>query len=84
LDEFKKHKIQYVRLPVTDTQDKNEGSWKQLSKLKSILVDHLERKTNSPIIILSSTKSNLEKVSRKLIGYIKQEIAQVKFEHVID
>ncbi|GKM44566.1 hypothetical protein [Klebsiella variicola] len=84
LDEFKKNKIQYVRLPVTDTQDKNEGSWKQLSKLKSILVDHLERKTNSPIIILSSTKSNLEKVSKKLIGYIKQEIAQVKFEHVID
>ncbi|CQJ13992.1 hypothetical protein WFK62_01460 [Yersinia enterocolitica] len=84
LDEFKKHEIQYLRLPIIDTPDKHEASWKQLSKLKSILVNHLERKTNSPIIILSSTKSNLEKVSKKLIGYIKQEVVQVKFEHVID
>ncbi|MFJ5371913.1 hypothetical protein ACIPTP_05130 [Pectobacterium versatile] len=84
LDEFRKHGIQYYRLPILDTSDKNEASWEQLSKLKTILVNHLDRKTNSPIVILSSTNSNLNKVSSKLIGYIKQEVTTVKFEHVVN
>ena len=84
LDEFKKNEIQYLRLPIIDTQSKHKVLWSQLSKLKFIINKHLERKTNSPIVILSSTKSNLEEVSEKLIGYIKQEVVQVKFEHVID
>ncbi|MFD3247743.1 hypothetical protein [Rahnella aquatilis] len=84
LDEFKKHGIQYQRLPIVDTSDNSTSSWEQLSKLKSILVKHLDKKTNSPIIILSSTKSNLDKVSKKLIGYIKQEVNQVAFEQIAD
>ncbi|MFN3070919.1 hypothetical protein ACKWMY_22805 [Serratia sp. J2] len=82
LDQFRKHGIQYHRLPILDVSDKNESSWEQFSKLKNILINHLDRKTNSPIIILSSTISNLDKVSNRLIGYIKQEVAQVTFEQL--
>ena len=84
LDEFKKHGIQYQRLPISLSSDNKEESWEQLSKLKIILEKHLEKKTNSPIVVLSSTSSNLNKVSDKLIGYIKQEVNQVTFEHVTD
>jgi|GEM_PF-6511144 len=82
LNKFRKHGIQYHRLPIFDVADKNESSWEQLSKLKNILTKHLDRKTNSPIIILSSTISNLDKVSDRLIGYIKQEVSQVTFEQI--
>ncbi|MBN3051724.1 hypothetical protein F9U38_21780 [Pectobacterium versatile] len=82
LDEFKKNGIQYQRLPISFTSKNKENVWEQLSKLKIILDKHLEKKTNSPIVILSSTSSNLNRVSDKLIGYIKQEVNQVTFEHI--
>lgn len=84
LNEFKKQGIQYYRLPISGVSEKNESSWGALTKLKGILDNHLDRKTNSPIIILSSTTSNLDKISEKLIGYIKQEVSQVKFEKITE
>lgn len=84
LDEFRKNGIHYCRLPILDEFNKNESSWAQLRKLKSIVNNHIEKKTNSPIIVLSSTKSNLNRVSNKMVGYIKQEITNITFENIED
>ncbi|MBO2631622.1 hypothetical protein [Shewanella algae] len=82
LNNFKKYGIHYYRLPNLDSFDNTKPSWNQWINLKNIVTNHVLHKTNSPIIVLSSTKFSLTKISRKMIGYVEQEITNVTYEEL--
>ncbi|HEM6864076.1 TPA: hypothetical protein U2I29_000505 [Providencia rettgeri] len=84
MTEFEKQGIQYCRLPIVNSTERNISPWEQLNNLKEILDQYLEKRTNAPIMVLSSTKYKLDKISEKLIGFIQQEITDVKFEKITE
>ena len=80
--DFKKRKIQYSRVPISLEGDA-DVAWKQLSDLKAHLKAHLQPSTNAPIFLLASTRSNLDLLSARVMGYISQEISGTKFEELV-
>ena len=81
LAEFGRRGIEYNQVPL-QCLEPGEPLWEQLDSLKSILTLHLQRNTDAPIFVLSSTNYTLDKISRWLKGYISQEVADARFEAI--
>ncbi len=81
LEEFHRREINYSRIPI-QSSNMDDRAWSQLGALKSLLASHLEKKTNAPVFILSSTRKNLNRVSDKLKGYILQEVSDARFKEI--
>lgn len=81
LDEFQRRGISYNRIPLQSTRDR-DGLWSHFALLKSLFSDYLERRTTAPVFVLSSTRQKSERVSQSLLGYIAQEISEVRLEKI--
>lgn len=82
LAEFERRGIHYQRLPI-HFSEVDECTWQRYDTLKSILLSYIERKTSAPILVLSSTRTNVDKISEKIKGYVNQEIKNAQLETII-
>lgn len=80
-EEFGRRGILYKRVPLHPSQE-GGSFWKSLDLMKEIFLDYAGRKSMAPIFFLSSTRRKADRMSESLIGYISQELCDLKLERI--
>lgn len=80
-EEFERRGISYKRVPLHPSHESG-NFWKSLDAMKDILLEYVDRKSGAPIFFLSSTRKKADKMSERLMGYISQELVDLKLERI--